>query len=565
MKRRLKAIIVIASLLIFIIVPTITNAATDISGHPFESDIRVLLDGKMISGYKNGEFKPNSSITRAEFITILVKVLGSTSRSKEIKYEDVPGNAWYYDPVKIAWNAGLLSESKHFNPNDNITREEMAAFITRALSTKGIQGKPAKLDFADETEIASFFIPSVQQLVGFKIIGGSYNGKGELIFAPKKSTTRGETAAILNRTMKTIEAYSQLVGAGTISTNTYYNLDYNAVVDIQASRSPKLDGKGIFTASKELTEYYLNPANVDPKSNAFLQFLILSENADLNATEVNEKILKGKGALEGQAEAFIEAGRMYHINEVYLIAHALHETGNGASTLAKGVNVTAINGKAVTPKVTYNMFGIGAVDACPVGCGSQRAYQESWFTPRDAIIGGAKFIGDKYINAGQNTLYKMRWNPDKPGTHQYATHVMWAELQTKKMHDIYQQLDTYTHKFDVPVYNNQRGISKIPTGEAMYAVTPMKLGLTGVVTLNKADPSLNMRSGPTTAFPIIDQLARNTVVTIIGENGGWYKVTVNGKTGWLSAGYVKLPGTMKASSFEAQVDNDTPIFDLNAE
>ncbi|MEJ7545750.1 glucosaminidase domain-containing protein, partial [Staphylococcus hominis] len=59
-----------------------------------------------------------------------------------------------------------------------------------------------------------------------------------------------------------------------------------------------------------------------------------------------DKLLVGKGILEGQGEAFSEAAKAYNINEVYLISHALLETGNGTSKLANGGDV--VNGKVVT-------------------------------------------------------------------------------------------------------------------------------------------------------------------------------------------------------------------------
>ena len=71
------------------------------------------------------------------------------------------------------------------------------------------------------------------------------------------------------------------------------------------------------------------------------------------------------------------------------------------------------------------MYGIGAVDTCPIDCGAKYAFDKGWFTPDDAIIGGAAFINN-YIDRGQDTLYKMRWNPISPGHPQYATDVAWA-------------------------------------------------------------------------------------------------------------------------------------------
>ena len=145
----------------------------------------------------------------------------------------------------------------------------------------------------------------------------------------------------------------------------------------------------------------------------------------------------------------------YNINEVYLLSHSLLETGHGTSELSKGILVTSVDGRAVTPKVVYNMFGIGAFDSCARECGAERAYQEGWFTPEAAIIGGAKYIGQSYIHHAsykQDTIYEMKWNPAVPATHQYATDIGWAYKQVAKISEIYDLLDNYEIIFDVPVY-----------------------------------------------------------------------------------------------------------------
>jgi len=140
---------------------------------------------------------------------------------------------------------------------------------------------------------------------------------------------------------------------------------------------------------------------------------------------------------------------MYNVNEVYLIAHALLETGKGTSQLATGVKV---NGKTV-----YNMYGIGAYDGTALASGAQHAYNAGWFTPEAAIIGGAKFIAQGYIGAGQDTLYKMRWNPSSAvmngyASHQYATDIGWAAKQVNQIHNLYNLIDSYTLVLDIPTY-----------------------------------------------------------------------------------------------------------------
>ncbi|WP_082193124.1 SH3 domain-containing protein [Bacillus rubiinfantis] len=203
-------------------------------------------------------------------------------------------------------------------------------------------------------------------------------------------------------------------------------------------------------ASPDDVAYYLNPKNFLSNTADSLQFLKLSVTANINVNEVNNRVLSGKGVLQGLASTFMKAGSTYGINEMYLIAHALLETNNGKSQLANGVQV---NGKTV-----YNMYGIGAYDADPVNSGAQFAYNAGWLSPETAIIGGANFIANGYINAGQDTLYKMRWNPKtaatvKKPTHQYASDIGWAAKQVYQMNNLYSLIDSYKLVLDIPQYH----------------------------------------------------------------------------------------------------------------
>ncbi|HDE3972219.1 TPA: glucosaminidase domain-containing protein [Staphylococcus aureus] len=181
------------------------------------------------------------------------------------------------------------------------------------------------------------------------------------------------------------------------------------------------------------------------------QFLRLDQPQNISIDKINQ-FLKGKGVLENQGAAFNKAAQMYGINEVYLISHALLETGNGTSQLAKGADV--VNNKVVTNSNTkyHNVFGIAAYDNDPLREGIKYAKQAGWDTVSKAIVGGAKFIGNSYVKAGQNTLYKMRWNPAHPGTHQYATDVDWANINPKIIKGYYDKIGEVGKYFDIPQY-----------------------------------------------------------------------------------------------------------------
>ncbi|WP_286171998.1 N-acetylglucosaminidase [Gracilibacillus phocaeensis] len=199
-------------------------------------------------------------------------------------------------------------------------------------------------------------------------------------------------------------------------------------------------------AVEEDVRYYLDPNNFINDSRQRFQFLDLSKSSNAATTALNQ-YLSGKGTLSGQGKAFIDAGKKHGVNDVYLMSHAILETGHGTSTLADGVMYNGVK--------VYNMFGVGAYDECPVECGAKFAYEQGWTTPYDAIVGGATFIGNNYVKPGQNTLYKMRWNPEGMddygyATHQYATDIGWASKQVSTMYNLYQSLNLLHLQLDIP-------------------------------------------------------------------------------------------------------------------
>ncbi|WP_196493702.1 SH3 domain-containing protein [Ornithinibacillus caprae] len=283
-----------------------------------------------------------------------------------------------------------------------------------------------------------------------RVVGDSFSGSklwykidynGEILYAHTLlvDPAIGETTANVNMRMEpdsnshsfgTMSKGSRITIIG--STGNWYKVIYD---------------KDWKNATSNDTEYYLDPTNFINDNNQKYQFLDLRYYTGIPSSELKD-LLKGKGKLDGMEDVFREAAKRAGINELYLISHALLETGHGTSTLARGVEY---NGKTV-----YNFFGIAAVDGNAVNGGAKRAYEEGWFTVEDAIIGGAEFAKQKYIYAGQNTLYSMRWNPAKMdqngyATHQYATDIGWAYKQVAYYTRFYSKGD-YNLIFDIPVY-----------------------------------------------------------------------------------------------------------------
>lgn len=236
---------------------------------------------------------------------------------------------------------------------------------------------------------------------------------------------------------------------------SYYNLNYtlDTFANNQVNNRPVVvryfGYNGVGTKNDILQ--YTNPSVFKNDDFGIYQFLNLNYMEGITTDNLNN-MLTGKGILSGMGQAFQDACKASNVSQPYAVSHALLETGNGTSTLAKGVDRDGKYGK----QKVYNFFGIGAYDSDPINLGAQYAYDMQWFSPEAAIKGGVKWIGDRYINSSykQNTIYKMRWNGNSNGMpeHQYATDVAWAYKQVKNIMSMLSNFPDAKLRFDIPVY-----------------------------------------------------------------------------------------------------------------
>ncbi|WP_275591729.1 N-acetylmuramoyl-L-alanine amidase [Mammaliicoccus sp. O-M54] len=249
--------------------------------------------------------------------------------------------------------------------------------------------------------------------------------------------------------------YLQLATESTNISTSPYTLDQ--AVDIQmalrnGSEPKKVLASGIRNATRAEVKDAMDTSKYVNDPVQKYQFLDLNKSQNISVTKLND-LLRGKGILENQGSAFSQAAKAVGINEIYLISHALLETGNGTSDLANGGAIDQ-NGNVDLNAQTkyYNVFGVGAIDKNALYGGIKYAQQAGWNTPEKAILGGAQFIANNYIKSGQNTLYKMRFNPQNPGVHQYATGIDFAKSNAKRISDFYQQIQTDGQYYDVDQY-----------------------------------------------------------------------------------------------------------------
>lgn len=299
---------------------------------------------------------------------------------------------------------------------------------------------------SDDTKIAT--VSQAGRIRGVSV--GTANITVETTNGKKQTFTVNVTESDAKDPFNLNDEVSDLDTEGTVI-YTSYDISFPQIIRIQMGLNPPPKiwrNGGMSYATESETAEYMNPNSFYTDAYKY-QFLDLSKPNNVSEETLNN-YLADKGVMKGMGAAFIEAAKEHNVSEVYLVAHACLESGNGTSQLATGVEV---NGTTV-----YNLFGIGAYDANPVGNGSQRAYSQGWTSVESAIKGGAKWISENYVNSPdgrQNTLYKMLWNPENPGTHQYATDIGWAVKQAVSIEKIFSSFTDATLSFDVPVYSGQ--------------------------------------------------------------------------------------------------------------
>jgi hypothetical protein len=151
---------------------------------------------KFIEG-NEGKFAPQAAITRAEFTKILVNVLGfEIKKENAIQFQDVSQNDWYYPYVNTAYQAGIISgyDAEHFNPNEKLTREQMAVIIANALTLPKVDQTTG---IEDMDQVSDWAKSSVQTIMASELMTG-WNNR----FQPGDEVTREMAIVVAMRAYK---------------------------------------------------------------------------------------------------------------------------------------------------------------------------------------------------------------------------------------------------------------------------------------------------------------------------------------------------------------------------
>ncbi len=164
--------------------------------------VEYAFENKLFNGMSPTTFEPETEMTRAMLVTVLWRYEGEPQANGGVQFTDVPANEWYAKAVAWASENGIVGGIGHgkFAPEDNVTREQMAAILYRYAQKKDYStANRADLSaFPDHAAVSVWAQDAVSWTVSAGIIGGS---DGRLL--PEGNATRAQVATILMRFIRT--------------------------------------------------------------------------------------------------------------------------------------------------------------------------------------------------------------------------------------------------------------------------------------------------------------------------------------------------------------------------
>lgn len=167
----------------------------------FYNDVKYVWQHDIMNGVSDTKFAPETSMTRAMFVTVLYRLEGSpdVTGMATPPFTDIGAKNfdWAYNAIVWAYNTGVTkgTSATTFAPGVAISRQEIVTMLYRYAGSPAVSGSPI---FGDSSVISSWARDAVQWAKSLGIVNGYPNGN----FGPVNATTRGQMAAMIHRYMQ---------------------------------------------------------------------------------------------------------------------------------------------------------------------------------------------------------------------------------------------------------------------------------------------------------------------------------------------------------------------------
>ena len=184
-----------------------TSAFSDVKTSAwYHEDVQYVSENGLMKGTGENLFSPDATTTRGMIVTILYRLEGEPSPTGACPFQDVASGKYYEKAITWAAENGIVSgfSADTFGPDQNITREQMAAILYRYATYKKYDVSTAGdlSKFPDADKVSSYAVDAMKWANAAGLINGSSDGK----LYPAGNATRAQVAAILTRFCKNIAA-----------------------------------------------------------------------------------------------------------------------------------------------------------------------------------------------------------------------------------------------------------------------------------------------------------------------------------------------------------------------
>lgn len=184
-----------------------TSAFSDVKTSAwYHEDVQYVSENGLMKGTGENLFSPDATTTRGMIVTILYRLEGEPSPTGACPFQDVASGKYYEKAITWAAENGIVSgfSADTFGPDQNITREQMAAILYRYATYKKYDVSTAGdlSKFPDADKVSSYAVDAMKWANAAGLINGSNDGK----LYPAGNATRAQVAAILTRFCKNIAA-----------------------------------------------------------------------------------------------------------------------------------------------------------------------------------------------------------------------------------------------------------------------------------------------------------------------------------------------------------------------
>lgn len=175
------------------------QTVNDIKGNWAQAQIEKWLGLGFIKGYEDGTFKPGASVTRAEFVTMVNRVMGiKPPPNPSVGYKDVTRTDWFAGEIAATQAAGYMQgyQDGGFHPKAFISRNEAAAAVFRILKFQGETGQAGDI-FTDDAALPTWAREAIYTLKSKGLLDGYQDGS----FRGGNYISRGEVVVFLDRSL----------------------------------------------------------------------------------------------------------------------------------------------------------------------------------------------------------------------------------------------------------------------------------------------------------------------------------------------------------------------------